>query len=293
MEPSPREPNEDDFKRQQMIAAITSGIEAEDYTFVVEVASTQDLLRPYEIVEYMDVKRRGSEDPVEQRRWEEGLDNYLTALDGQEFPEEEIDAINSVVERLQFDRVVSNEDIAEEPEVRSQETDTGDIDWENDFFQPAGIDAEEIERLSATPIGLSIVEDATRAISYGDSEYLDAARQTIAKFQFGPTEKLRELLDVFVCSFAEGRANKALSYGDSSYLKESIDSLREYGSSDSAVLAMEKSIDKQIFLFAKNRLAKAAQYNDNSYVQEAIDALDQFVSTETRLAAMLSELGLA
>ena len=292
MESAPRNPDEENIKRQEMIAAINSGIESEDYTFVVDIARSQDFLRPYEIVEYMDVKRRSSEDPVQQRRWEDGLNNYLTSLNDQEFPEEEVKIINTVIERLQFDRMVTNEEVADEPEVQRRDADPNDIDWENDYFQPAGIDSEEIKRLSETPIGQSVVRTADKAISYGETKYLKEARLTISKFKFGSTEKLKDLLDIYVCKFAENRANKAISYGETKYLKTAIESLREFGSSDEAVLAMEKNLDKLVFEFAEKRLAKAVSYNDNSYIQQAIDALDQFVSTKARQAAMLEKLGL-
>src|SRR5258708_2264724 len=102
--------------------------ESEDYAFVTEIASSQDLLRPFEIVEFMDVKRCNSEDPVEERRWGDGLEHYLIFLDGQEFPQEEADAINTVIERFKFDRVVTNEELAQETEVGEIQGDE-EPDW--------------------------------------------------------------------------------------------------------------------------------------------------------------------
>lgn len=292
MEPIPRDPSDDDVKRQEMIAALTNGIESEDYAFVTEVAASQDLLRPFEIVEFMDVKRRNTEDPVEERRWGDGLEHYLISLDGHEFPQEEADAINSVIERFKFDRVVSNEEIAKEPEVRDVQRDE-ELDWKHDYFEPLDINVDTLNRLGETPIGQSVVSDAKLAVSRGDPSYLGNARNTLSQFQFGSSEKLHKLLDVYVYLFANQRVELAVSRNDHTYIDDAMSAVREFASSEETVIAMKRSLDKMVFQYAKVNIGLATSRRDNSYIQEAIDALNQYGSSEARITAMLEELGLA
>jgi hypothetical protein len=292
MEPIPRDPSDDDIRRQEMIAAITSGVESEDYTFVVEVAGSQDLLRPFVIVEYMDVKRRGSEDPVEQRRWGDGLSHYLTSLSDQEFPEEEVEVINSVIERLDFDRVVSNETVAEEPTIDG-DSERGDADWRNDYFWPADVHADELEKLSRTPIGQSVVDHASGALRNSNSTYLGKAVETITSFQFGSGEKLRKLLDVYIAKYAEQQAASALRNSNSTYLSNAIEAIQEFGSSEEAILALRGSLDKHVYAYAEQQVASAIRNKNNTYIKNAADALSQYASSEERIKAMLEELGLS
>jgi hypothetical protein len=292
MEPIPRDPGDDDLRRQQMIAAITEGVEAEDYAFVVEVAGGQDLLRPFEIVEYMDVKRRGSEDPVEQRRWGDGLGHYLTSLSGQEFPEDELEVINSVTERLNFDRVVSNEAVAEEPTIDG-DLERSDADWRNDYFCPAGVDEGELDRLSKTPIGQSVVSYASVALRNNNAAYLERAIEAVTSFQFGSGEKLRKLLDVYIAKYAEKQAANALQNNNSAYLSRAFEAIQQFGSSEEAILALKGSLDKHIYAYAEDQVAQAIKNKNNAYIQNAADALRQYVSSEERIKAMLEELGLA
>lgn len=291
MEPFPPDPGDNDLKRQNMISALTHGIESEDYEFVNEVITSQDLLRPFEIVEFMDVKRRASEDPVEGRRWEDGLGHYLTAIEGQEFPAEEAEAINSVIEKLEFERVVGNEETADEPRIQRSEMDEdADKNWGDDYFKPTDIDADELERLAGTPIGQSVVKDARDAINNGNPAYLSKALETISAFQLGSSEKLRKLLDVYVCKLANKQARAAIENSNSAYLDKAIDSIHEFGSSEDAVQAMRGSLDKHVFEYAKKQIARAVANSNSAYIGKAIEALYRCVSSEGRIKAMLDEL---
>ena len=253
MEGIPQDPDEYAERRRNMIAAITVGIEGEDYAFVIEIASHQNLLRPFEIVEYMDVKRRSGENPTEKRRWEEGLGHYLAAIEEEEFPEKEEEAINAVVHRLEFERAIDTDEVADEPRVEDDdprshyEGDDEDIDWRNDHFRPVGVDMKTLGEVSKTPVGKSVVR----------------------------------------------RAEHAISTGNAQYLKDAINVIQEYGSNDEAVWALEKALDKFAFVYAKKQLERAANTGNNDYLKKAIRTLDQYVSSEARVKAMLAELGLS
>ena len=70
----------------------------EDTEFFDSIIENQAVLDRVDIAEYLNVKRQSAEDPVEQNRWEFGLDHYLHTLTGQEFSEEEVERLKSVVQ---------------------------------------------------------------------------------------------------------------------------------------------------------------------------------------------------
>lgn len=296
MENIPPEPD-NIIKRQHMINAITQGVYDEDYEFVVEIASHQDLLRPFEIVEYIDVKRRNAEDPVENRRWEDALGYYLDSIADSDFPEEEEEAIHAVVERLEFDRTVDNPDIADDPSWEQEEPERSDsdadIDWRNDFFQHKDITQERLSKLAENPIGRSVANKCSLALSTRNATHIESALEIIQEFSFGSSDELRKLVDVYLYSFAEDRAKLAISTRNSTHFEMALDAVSRFGSDEDVIQAMESALDKYAFEYAKDRVALAASTRNNNHIKQAVETLDQFVSTPERISAMLAELGLA
>ena len=144
----------EDEARRRMLQAVADAIEKEDYDFSTQIAAQQNFLLPFEVAEYMDVKRRHAEDPVEKRRWEEALTSYLDFLAGIEFPPEEAEAIDEIIKRLEFDNVVESETVAKEQDEGETEDDNEDDDdenWEEDSF---GIDmsVEEVKKIRQMPV---------------------------------------------------------------------------------------------------------------------------------------------
>jgi hypothetical protein len=130
--PEAPKPSDDDIRRQKMLAAIEEAVLNEDDKFFNEIVRGQTLLSPLNLSDYMNVKRKHCEDPVEERRWHDALVSYLKSLHGQEMSKEDADAINAIIQEIQFEDITSNEEEAEEPEVEGEKP---DFEWDNDEFK--------------------------------------------------------------------------------------------------------------------------------------------------------------
>lgn len=280
-EPRPRDPN-DGAEPRQMIEALTEAIEAEDYGFMVEVAEGQDLLRPYEIVEYMDVKRRKAEDPLENRQWEYGLRHYLTTLRDTEFPLEEVEVINAAINNLEFDAIVSNPEIAEEKSARGDQDAESDLEWNNEQFQLI-IDHEEYERIIRLPLFRQAADYASGAV---DGYSIGDAVRLIEKNSGGETkDNMRKILDWYISREAQNyAADKVAGYsiGDAKSLIE------KHASSEDTALSMRSSLDKFVFMKAG---AYARGEVDGYSMADAKRLIENLASTAERRDMMFQQLG--
>lgn len=87
--------------RQRLFAAIDSSINHEDYELFEQVVEQQVLLRPPELAEYMNIKRKETEDPATSGRWEGGLKLFLLGQIGRDLSESEADALLVIIDELE------------------------------------------------------------------------------------------------------------------------------------------------------------------------------------------------
>lgn len=251
--------------RQAMLGTLTDAVNNEDYEFVYEVSDKQDFLRPFEIAEWMDVTRRSTEDPVESRRWGDALTGYLNKLAGREFPDDETEVLEGIGKRLEFDGIVGNKQVGEEPEG-AEPFDEANDDWEEDVFVIQDLEQETIEVISQSPI----FRQAEKSAKLG---YLDQAIEILQG-----AEQSRKVLDHFVYDYAVGRAKLG-------YIEEAIGKISDYASSETAAEQMRRVLDKHVYDYAKRQV-------NLGYTGQALDIIRSHASSPARRTAMLHRIGL-
>jgi hypothetical protein len=283
-EPQPRDQSDDDLRQQQMIETLTDAVESGDCEFAVEIAGSQQLLRPFVIVEYMDVKRRSSEDPVASRRWEEALLSYLRTLSGAEFPEEEIEVINNVVSSLKFDAITSGIDTTEEAGIETTDKDVEeDYNWANSEFLP-DVEKEELERLRGFPV-------FQRAESYAQGKISgrtinDAIILIYESVSGGPNrDNMLKAIDWYIAQKAESYAQGKIS---GRTINDALTLISECASDDEARAMMNSSIDKHVFQRAESY---AQGKISGRTINDAKELIIAYASTPGRRDAMLRTLG--
>lgn len=281
MELTPKEPNDRGLQLRQMIQALTDAVQAEDMEFMLDVTSSQQLLRPFEIVEYMEIVRKGNEDPVENRRWTNAIYGYAKSLEGQEFPQEEVDAINTVLGHLQFDSIVANEETADEAhDVTPEDYEEEDNEnWENTTFS-YNMDPEEYERIITLPTFV-MAQDYAR----GKSGYTiaDAIRfiQNNVSAELGA--KMRKILDPVIAQTAQEYAQGRSGYN----IRDAKAHINKYASDEQSKALMQSCLDKHVFKLAEAYTQRKGGYS----IKDAKAFIIEYASTPGRRDAMLRRLG--
>jgi hypothetical protein len=289
MEPNPNNSNEEAVQRQQMLEALTDGVENEDYDFSTQIATQQTTLRPFEIAEYMDVKRRHSDDPVESRRWEDALRNFLASLSEKEFPEDEVEVINRIIDNLEFEAITSNGDVAEEPkkpeDAGENEQKPDDENWDEDKFF-IDVDDEEIARIRNFPV-FREAEALASGSAYGRAYLDEAINQIVTSVEGQLAVTMRRVIDWYVFKEAEALAS-GQAYGHP-YFDDAETTINNYGSTSEVIDRMKSAIDKHVFKEAE-ALASGQAYG-RPYYDDAKNAVNNYASTPGRRDAMLRRLG--
>lgn len=279
----PHDPGDDDIKLRQMIEALTEAVQNEDVDFVLAITSFQQLLRPFELVEYMDVVRRGSEDPVESRRWNDALYGYVGSLEGQEFPAEETDVIDTVMANLQFDSIVSSDETADESyDVLPEDEVSEDDNWEKTTFSYT-MEQEEYERIQQLPTFKKALEYASGSrTGYSIRDAVKFIEENVSP-ELG--ENMLKILDSVIAQKAEQYANgRHTGYS----IKDAKGLISRFGSSDASKALMESCLDKYVY-------DKAEQYANGLRTgystKDAKNHIIKYASTPGRRDAMLRRLG--
>ncbi len=261
--------------RRQMIAALTEEVLSGNQDSALEIAVDQDLVRPSDLVAYMDVKRTSTQDFNEFIAWDNGLTKYLDAIKGHAFPEEEAEVIRSIM-------------VARKP---SEARETPDLDWKNDHFKRAEVDGDDIRRVLKTNVGVAVMYCSEFAMKTKNSLYIKNAVDIIEESDSDSKEILRLLLDDTVYDLAEHNAHTALEQNELNRLRTAINIAKEY-SSDTSRGAILGSLDKFIFEAASALIDLSRQTNDSAYELQVLDFIDEYASSTERTVAMLTELGL-
>lgn len=276
--------------RHQMLSALADAVENEDYDFTTEISSSQELLRPFEVAEYMDVKRRHSDDPVQSRRWGDALVAYLDTLEGQEFPEEEAEVINGIISNLEFEAITSNSETLDhdnDTDITEEEDPDSDKDdkWEDDRFT-IYIDEEEMEIIRSLPVFKQAETKAAGSGVYPPD--LQGAKRYIEQHVSGElTEKMLTILDWYVFKHAERKAQGSGVYSPN--LRDSSDTIKKYSSTEEVADRMRNAIDKYVFKEAERAANGTGVYPPD--LVKARKIIDQFASNQGRRDAMLRRLG--
>lgn len=281
------QPPEDDrqIRRRLMLEAVESAINDEDYDFMNEVLHAQDLLRPFETMEYMSAKRGSLEDPVEQRRWKDALYSYSNSLDGQEFPPDEAESMKAVIDRVQFDEITQNEAVAEEPVVPDAEKREDDEDWEQTKFSVC-MDRESIDRIRGTQVFKSAEEYATgKTFSINP---LRTARNVIMTQVSGEMQTaMLKVFDWYVYLSAESYAvSKTFSTNPLRVAQEIVNS---FASSKEVQSEMKSALDKHVFRVAED-YAIGRKFSTDP-LNAARKTIEEFASIQGRRDAMMRRLG--
>lgn len=282
------------YRRSDLIANIENGVESEDYDLVNQISGEQDILRPFEIVEYMDVKRRHSEDPVEQRRWEESLRNYLESISDQLFPDDEVEVLRSVAERLDSNQTDPDEEIDWDVALDSVTNQIDRDDFKNDRFWPTGVSKHELKRLSDSELGKAVCRIASLGIKKRNSKYIEKAILATNDLPLSQKVKLDKLLDLGVAIYSNTQGIRAALCNKDKYLNDAIKAIDNYGSDEEAVLALRSSFDKHVYEYSKKQLELAAESKKRrceKLTKKAIRAIIDYSSSEERAELMLKELG--
>jgi hypothetical protein len=233
----------------------------------------------------MDVMRRNVEDPVEQRRWKEALLKVLENLHGKEFPQDEADTIQVVIDRLKFDEIVSYEETAEEQSERTQGEVVEDDSWDFDHFV-IDIDEESLAKIRSLPIFKEAERLATPDIT--GRVYLEKAVNHIEAYAMSEIKaQMRKVLDWYVFQKAEQYAIPDIT--KQVYLEKAAETVRLYASSSEIQARIRGVLDKYVFKEAE-RLA-TPDITGRTYTDKALKTINDFSSSEGRRQAMLKRLG--
>lgn len=285
-----REGGNDDL-RHELLDAIVANALKENYVAVAGIAKSTELVRPFEVVEFLDVKERHCDNPEDQKKWRGALAHYLDSLTGQEFPTEEASTITDVVRRLQFEAMLENDGLAlteEELDIELSETEA--YNWDADEFH-VRFDPDMIERVRATPI-FQTVERFTRRTVYGNG-LADGHWIIMKNLQGSRRQEMLAVFDELV--FKDVNRYVSDKYVDlakhrGAEIPKSI--IGKYVSSWAVALEMKRAVDKYIFRGAERALKRDKPAWQHSPSVDAAYIIGVGASTFARCEAMMDKLGL-
>ncbi len=283
-----------DIRRQQFLSAVTEGVLNDDHEFLRELITDQDLLQPVELAEYLDIKQRKSEDYKEKKQWLDAADLYLQTLSGREFSPEEVESLKIVIQNLQFARIIDNEEVAEEPVVKTDDLENYEVnDWGSSEFI-IKLSEEEINEVSNHAIFDRARKMADRRLVPPSGDGLQVAREMIEENVSNEELKAKMFLvmDQVVFSRSEKMAQGRLvpsSTGDA--LKDAREIIEKYSSSEESRIEMRLALDKQIFIRAEKMVQGRLVPRRKNHMEEAREMIINNASTPSRANAMLNKLG--
>lgn len=283
--------------RHELLDAIEMSVMERDYDAAIGLARGTDLLRAFEIVEYLDVKDRHCEDPGQQEIWRGVLSRYLGGLAGQEFPPEEQAVITDTARRLEFENMLEGGAMVSEEgalDIAEIESEVDAYGWDSDEFH-VRLDPETVERVKATAVWQAV--ERFMKVGYRNGSYdLEHGHWIIMKLLHGSQRE--EALAVFDGnvfddvhrSVADEYWHLSQPYWLPRLAKEEID---KFASSRAVALEMKRANDKYIFRAAERALKAENREPWRSTPQgNAVNIICMGASSRARRDAMMDRLGL-
>lgn len=239
---------------QEMLAEMEKAVLEGDTDQFAAMVNEQAHIRPFELAEYIDVKRRRSPNEENRKLWRQSLDVYLGSLDGEAMPVLESDVIKGIIRDLEFEDIMSNKTVAadsftvEKPSDIEQDPDG----WFTDHFT-IELDASIVRNTEST----EVFERAKRCI-LGDvrdvplEKRVATARQIIINSLEGVGQTLAlKVLDAYIFDHATRQAQGGFGkIPAESRMDYAFQSIRQ-ASDKRAVFRMMSAMDKEVYRYAK------------------------------------------
>ena len=313
-------PKDDNQERQRaMYDSLESSVENEDYEFMLEIAKSQQLVGPTDLAEHMYGNMDDAEDPVLERRWRDGLEQYLEFMhkEGWKFSAEQIDTLIDIEHRLRHDTDVDDSGGPEvEDESRQESVNTKsenrvsseinymykgynlaqDADnWDEDEFI-VGLEEDEAEQIRSLQVFQEVEQEATGKGTYQTADNRLAEARNIIDDHVedeNTRRKMFSLLDYFVFQAAEQEATGKGTYQTAENRLAEARNLINNAASDSMTAGwMESALDKHVFHSAKKEATGKGKYDSvGNRFAEAKLLINSFASTPARREAMFRRLG--
>ncbi|GAC1499266.1 MAG: hypothetical protein NVS1B10_01800 [Candidatus Saccharimonadales bacterium] len=272
---------DDNLRIVKIQRAIEEAVIGREFDWMVDVARHQKLQTPFEMIQFMDDKRKNSENDESKSLWREGLFSYIpTVLDGLE--SDEATAVAKLFIELEFDEIILNPSIAVEPArydkpqvFTSWEDATIHIDLEPEIFNEIRDSALFKEIVSKVRASLS------------EETIAEAIEIINTKAEAGYKLGMHKIMDWFVSQLADTYAHGIIEGQDIAEGKQLID---RYASDLRSAKMMHASMDRYIFARAESHISPDAE--DGYSPESAKKIIEQYASTPEICQAMLNRLGL-
>ncbi|PJE65698.1 hypothetical protein COU91_00295 [Candidatus Saccharibacteria bacterium CG10_big_fil_rev_8_21_14_0_10_47_8] len=268
-----------------MLDALTEAVDNEDIEFSTAIAMKQKSLRLFEVAEYMDVKRRHTEDPVESRRWEVALHAFLRSLEDVELTAEDAEIINGIIKNLEFEAITSDEGASDRDDKVGEETTEEDDNWQQDKFGIA-LDTETIDKISNLPV-FAPAERLARGTTSKAPDLASAIKHVEVYVEGELAEQMLKIIDYYVYrvaeAFAKGNSSRAPNFDNA---HNTVDT---YGSEAEVKVRMKAALDKYVFISAE--IAASGTSSRAPNLKLAKDLIKTYASSPGRHDAMLHKLG--
>ncbi|MBA3757320.1 hypothetical protein H0X09_00410 [Candidatus Saccharibacteria bacterium] len=268
-----------------MLHALANGITCSDYEYASEIAINQTYLRPIEIAEYMEVKGRYAEDPIQRRQWRDALGQYLKDLQGIELPNNEFEEIEELIHKLEPGEIISKADVvADSNDTAEYQPDAEN--WEHETFF-VNLEKERILKLRQLPV-FQAAEEHAKGKDEVDPNLPMSLEHIRTYVGGGMAAEMYQAIDWYVFIEAE---RHALGRGDTRpNFNKASKTIDLCSSSPEVAQRMRSAMDKYVYREAERAiLGDEFSESDVERVQE-FTAL--YASTPDRRDAMLKRLGL-
>lgn len=285
-EPTPPSGNEE-LRHQQMLEVLTKAVFDSDLEFSTQIATRQTSWRPFEIAEYMNVKRRHAEDPTEIQRWGAALIEFLKQIEPSQFPPGEAESLNAIARSLPLQSIASGKELDDVDDKDDAELDfpPDAENWEQDKFA-IYLEKGTINRVRVLPI----FKEARSFVAGSNAKTPDLhkARSHIQEFVEGElADTMLKVIDYYVYRLAEkyaaGSSDESSDFGSAHVI---IDS---FSSDDDVATRMKSALDKYVYLAAHKLVMGSSRRSPD--IVSAENIVDKYASTLGRRQAMLRRLG--
>lgn len=251
MERNSAEINESIVQQNKLLTAFSDAVTQGDHEFALQITQTQEVMKPYEILEYVIAQYRSCADLQRKLEWRTALQDQLALVAVEPLQEDEEDAICNSIEELRKAEEAAN-------------------NWRSAMFKAEAIGPAIMQQLRQTPEFSDLERYAVRrnfAIA------LDIAEGSDEKVAY----LYRATIDKYLYAYAEALAA-------SGKLQSACEHIDLYASSPDVAASMRGALDKHVYEWATEVTLEKKLYANAKYVIEA------YGSTPDRCVAMLREL---
>lgn len=280
-----------DAERHEILNGLVDAVVNDDPNYINDVVAEQQGIDPVFIAEFIGVKGKRSETLDEKAKWAGALITYLDILPEAELTAEQQEVIDVVKRDMEFDRIVSNPEVGEEPEI-----DEPNEDWRTVEFA-VRLSQEEVDNIRSIPT-FRLAEDyakGTRKSPYSNVTTMQMAIRTLEDHFDGELlEKTRKVLDWYVYKQAESYASGKVRspYSNRTDLEVAMSVVDVCGSGEEAKVLMRQSLDKHFFARAESYASgkERSPYSNVTSLEMADRTVKQFGSSISVQKAMKIEL---